>query len=62
MFAVAQIVFSPFNSKLKEKLGAKNAVIYGLVLQVLTITLQGVLVYVKNAYYYLWLSCFLRFL
>jgi MFS family permease len=61
VFSIAQIIFSPMNSFISNKLGAKNAVLLGFTVLTLTTVGLGTLAKVKNPKLFMILSIILRF-
>ena len=61
VFSVAQIIFAPFNAKVKNKLGSKNTIQFGFVLITVTTFGLGYLARVKDPYTFFIAACALRF-
>lgn len=61
MFSVAQIVFAPFNSLIKNALGAKNTIILGFFLLTLTTFALGVVSLISNATIFKYVAVVVRF-
>ena len=47
IFSIAQMIFSPFNGAIKNKIGGKNAIIIGFLIVTLTSFSLGLLTYFK---------------
>ena len=61
IFALTQIIFAPFNSIIKNKMGSKNTILFGFLLMTLTTFGLGFISYSKDAKLFLGVSIFLRF-
>jgi MFS family permease len=61
MFSVAQIIFAPINSFIKNKLGKKNTIVVGFVILTVTTTGLGAIGNLTNSYAFLFTACILRF-
>jgi len=61
IFAFTQIIFAPFNSIIKNKMGSKNTILFGFLLMTLTTFGLGLISYSKNAKLFLGVSICLRF-
>tara|TARA_B110000285_G_C15026383_1_gene564388 strand:+ start:46 stop:330 length:285 start_codon:yes stop_codon:yes gene_type:complete len=61
IWSVGQVVFSPFNSKLKNKIGAKNQILIGLFLVGITSLVLGLLSLVEDGTNFYIAAMFLRF-
>jgi fucose permease len=61
VFAVAQIIFSPLNSRIKNKLGAKNTILFGLTLMMITCVGLGSIARIKDPKHFLIIAIILRF-
>ena len=62
MFSVAQIIFSPLNSAVKNYLGSKNTIILGFIIMTISTFGLGLIASVENANAFFYLACALRFL
>ena len=61
IFSVAQIVFAPFNSNIKNFFGSKNTILFGFALMTVTTFGLGFIARVKDANTFRWLALFIRF-
>ena len=61
VFSVAQIIFAPFNALIKNKLGAKNAIVVGFFLLTITTYGLGAIARVKNPRLFKYIAVALRF-
>lgn len=61
IFQLAQIMFAPFVSKIKNALGTKNAIISGFLLEALCLAGLGACGYFDDVFYFKWISVVLRF-
>jgi MFS family permease len=61
VFSVAQILFAPFNSLLKNKIGAKSLVLLGFLLLTVTTVGLGAIAKVSNPHNFKWFAIGLRF-
>jgi hypothetical protein len=61
VFSVAQIIFAPFNALIKNKLGAKNAIIFGFFLLTITTYGLGAVARVKDPHLFKYIAVALRF-
>lgn len=61
MFSVAQIVFAPFNSLIKNALGSKNTIIFGFFFLTITTFALGWISVITNAQIFKWVAIVVRF-
>ena len=61
VFAAAQIVFAPFNSVVKNKIGSKNTILIGFFLMCSTTFGLGCLAYIKDPMTFIIIGVLLRF-
>ena len=61
-FSAAQVLFSPFNSVIKNWLGTKNAIVIGLVLVMISTTGLGAIAHIKNGHQFRYIALGLRFI
>lgn len=62
IFAVAQIIFAPFNASIKNRLGSKNTILFGFILLTSTTFGLGVVARLDDARLFKYLAVVLRFL
>jgi MFS family permease len=62
IFSIAQIIFAPFNSSIKNRLGGKNTIIFGLIMMTVTTFFLAFLTSVKQPSQFMYIACTLRFL
>ena len=61
IFSIAQIIFAPFNSAIKNKMGSKNTIIFGFILMTATTFGIGTLTHMSNHYKFVYTAVLLRF-
>lgn len=61
MFSVAQIIFAPFNAYIKNKIGAKNTILFGFMLMTVTTSGLGFIAIIKDPIMFKWSAVVLRF-
>ena len=61
VFAVAQIIFAPFNALIKNKLGSKNAIVVGFFFLTITTFGLGAIARVKDPHMFKYIAVGLRF-
>jgi len=61
IFSIAQIIFASFNSAIKNKIGSKNAIIFGFIMMTVTTFGIGTLTHMSNHYKFVYTAVLLRF-
>ena len=61
-FSLAQVVFSPVVSRVKNKIGAKNTMLGGLLLVFVSTTCLGLIAHVKHGVWFKYMAVGFRFL
>ena len=62
IFSIAQVIFAPFNSIIKNKLGAKNAVLAGFALLTVTTFGLGAIASFEDPHWFKYFAVSLRFI
>ena len=61
IFAVAQIIFAPFNAMIKNKIGTKNAIIFGFFMLTATTFGLGAISRISDPHLFKYIAVILRF-
>ena len=62
IFALTQLIFAPFNSIIKNKLGAKNTIVAGFFTMTLSTYGIGIVSYIKDPTLFITIGIIMRFL
>ena len=61
-FSLAQVIFSPLNSKIKNKIGAKNTMLCGLMLVMGSTASLGAIAHIHDGHKFKYIAIALRFI
>jgi len=61
VFSIASIIFAPFNSFIKNKIGSKNSIILGFIMMGITTCGLGLLALINSSNLFVFIAIVLRF-